>query len=161
MLAEFDSDVTANDLYPSKDFSESGVSGFPSVLRAALASGTVDSLAESLPKSFFNPTRTDKNQKVTTLNLTDSASKFASGEFSRFYLRGLCLYAKSKGVTGLIVYRAKASSSPRQESESKLGTSISVDELLQDLRDNKGSGPILGLGYPHSGLSACLPKDNS
>ena len=127
-------------------------------MRVALTDGHIHTLAAALVPAFFNPTRTDKNGKVTHLDLADSASKFASGEFNRFYLRGLCLRAEAEGIVELVVYRAKVSAIPRPESEAMIGRRLPAAELLADLRANKGFGTYLGVPMgPHSGLSARFP----
>lgn len=158
MLAELDSDLATNTLAYSRDFNTNGRGQYPTVIRASLTDGGVDTLAAALLPAFFNPTRTDKNGKVTHLNLSDSAAKFAGGEFNRFYLRGVCLRADADGVVELVVYRAKASAVPRPESEAMIDRRLPTGELLADLRANKGFGTYLGVPMgPHSGLSARFP----
>jgi hypothetical protein len=105
---------------------------------------------------MFNSTRTDKNGKVTKLNLIDSAIKFAEGEFNRFYLRGLSRRAIEDGIS-LEVYRAKVVAEARPDSEALLGRVLRPADLLEDLRRNKGFGTFLGVPMgPNSGLSARL-----
>lgn len=158
MLAELDSDLETETLAYSRDFNDNGRGQYPAVMRIALTDGHIDTLGAALLPAFFNPTRTDKNGKVTQLNLADSAAKFAGGEFNRFYLRGLCLRADAEGIKELIVYRAKASAVPRPESEAMIGRRLSTLDLLADLRANKGFGTYLGVPMgPHSGLSARFP----
>jgi len=158
MLAELDSDLKTDTLAFSRDFSEHGRNAYSLVLREALTDGHVHTLEAALNPTFFNPERTDKNGKVTRLNLADSAAKFAGGEFNRFYLRGLCLRAIAECVAELVVYRAKAPANPRPESEAMIGKRLLATDLLADLRANKGFGTYLGVPMgPHSGLSARFP----
>lgn len=94
------------------------------------------------------------------VNRAHAAQQLAEGEFNRYYLRGLCLRAKAEGKDSLIVYRGKQVSKPRPESESKIGSSISVDVLLATLRTNDfvTIEDAIGLpGGPNSGLTAKLP----
>ncbi len=158
MVSEVDDDVRTDTLYHSRDFCGYGRANYPTVIRTSCERGDVDSLAAALLPAFFNPTRTDKNGRVTRLNLTDSALKFAVGEFNRFYLRGLCLRAGADGMTELTVYRAKISENPRSQSEAMIGARVSITALLADLRANKGLDTHLELPPgPHSGLSARFP----
>lgn len=158
MTAEVNADVRTGTLYHSQDFCEHGRTQYQALIRTACERGDVDSLAAALLPALFNPTRTDKNQRVTRLNLADSAIKFAAGEYNRFYLRGLCLRADGGGITELVVYRAKVSENARSQSEAMIGTRVATMALLADLRENKGLDTHLGLPPgPHSGLSARLP----
>jgi len=89
---------------------------------------------------------------------SNAPQRLAEGEFNRFFLRGLCLRAIDEGIDEVIVYRARASSSPRSESEALVGTRFDPKVLLNDLRENLGVDTALGLPPgPNSGLSARLP----
>ena len=72
--------------------------------------------------------------RTRSINIPHAALQLAEGEFNRYYLRGLCVRAKCEGKDFLIVYRGKAVSQPRAESEQKIGTPVSVDILLETLR---------------------------
>ena len=158
MLGELNADVESQTLVYSRDFNAAGKIKYPSLIRAALESGHIHTLTADLLPALFNETRADKNGRITRLNLADSASKFACGEFNRFYLRGLCLRAMSEGKAELIVCRAKVSTNPRPESEAMVGRHLLTIDLLADLRANKGFGTYLGVPMgPHSGLSAKFP----
>ena len=78
----------------------------------------------------------------------------AEGEFNRFYIRALCRRVIAEKINELEVFRAKQVSSPRLESESKIGMKIDPNKLLKDLRENIGIDTVLGLpAGPNSGLS--------
>ena len=83
----------------------------------------------------------------------------AESEFNRYYIRGLARRAIEDGVQELVVYRAKPVSNPRPESEARVETTISAQELLEDLRSHPGDErPTLGVpSGPNSGLSVRLP----
>ena len=105
-------------------------------------------------------TKTGK-QAWRNVNIQFSAQVLAQGEFNRFYLRGLCARAQAEGINHLVVYRARASTTPRPESEAKIGNNISVDVLLPILRSTdfvsiERSVFAIPSG-PNSGLSARLP----
>lgn len=85
-----------------------------------------------------------------------AAETFAEGQFNRFYILGLCKLAKSNGISQLIVYRAKESKNPRQESESIIDSSISIDEIESQLISNQASFKSK-LVQPNSGISMRLP----
>jgi hypothetical protein len=86
-----------------------------------------------------------------------AAQTFAEGEFNRFYLRALCRFTLENGGTELEVYRAKSVTNPRMDSEARIGTRVSVTQLLDDLRANNSVENALRLPPgPNSGLSARL-----
>jgi len=55
------------------------------------------------------------------------------------------------------VYRARASTNPRPDSELLIGQNLDPEKLLMDLRENKGIDTSFGLpNGPNSGLSIKL-----
>jgi hypothetical protein len=95
------------------------------------------------------------------VNVQSAAQMLAEGEFNRYYLRGLCVRAAEDGISHLIVYRGRASSSPRPESEAKIGMRVPVGQLLETLRRKDFVSlekDVLAIpSGPNSGLTACLP----
>jgi hypothetical protein len=84
----------------------------------------------------------------------------AEGEFNRYYCRGLCQRALEVGIEEVEVYRAKAVTTPRPESQRLIGRRLSARSLLNDLRTSQGVEPALGVPPgPNSGLSVRLPED--
>ena len=82
----------------------------------------------------------------------------AEGEFNRFYIRALCARAIEDGLSGVIVFRAKAVQNARSASEQMLGQTMPAAALLSDLRNSPGVDTALGLPPgPNSGLSVRLP----
>jgi hypothetical protein len=80
-----------------------------------------------------------------------AAETLAEGEFNRFYVRALCRRQMS-GDGQLVVHRAKQVQNPRPESEALIGTSPNAGKLLDDLRNNPGVEPALGVPKgPNSG----------
>jgi hypothetical protein len=154
MRAEFDADVASSTLYESSRLSPAGKDEYPGLLGQAIDQGTIDTLADSLRSpgrlNVDEPDPRNGKRKIMAKNTPDL---LAEGEFNRFYIRGLCLRAISEG-TQLRVVRAKAVTSPRPESEAKLGGLVDPLQLLNDLRKNIGIETHLGLpGGPNSGLS--------
>lgn len=85
-----------------------------------------------------------------------AAETMAEGQFNRFYILGLCKRAKVEGISHLVVYRAKQSSSPRAESQSLIGTNLTIDDVESQLKETKVSFKSQ-LVKPNSGISVKLP----
>jgi hypothetical protein len=164
MIAELERDLAAGSLYLSPRLSEHGRTRYPGLLRDAFGSGDDGTLAQSLgSEGLLNATETARKPKggVTTKRVPVTAPQtMGEGEFNRFYLRALCLRALEAGHSNVTIYRARASSAPRPESEAMVGTSIDAAALLEDLRTHPGVDTALGLPPgPNSGLSGRLPQD--
>jgi hypothetical protein len=156
MLSEIDSDVAAGTLYGSKRFNESGTAAYPGLLRAAAAHGDEGTLAASLASGeyFIDREWVNRQPKGYWKDVPrDCARTLAEGEFNRFYMRAVCLKAAGVDSDVVEVYRAKAVTNPRPESEILVGMCIEPADLLADLRANKGFETIIGLAVPNSGLS--------
>lgn len=158
MLQEFEADVAAGRLYPSRHFSGQGSDRYPTLMREALERGTDETLGAALSApGLFNSHYTKKTPKGGTTQAAvphNVATTFAEGEFNRFYIRGLCLRAAGGTVE---VYRARPSKQARPESEALIGQVLDAGELLEDLRTHIGEAPTL-LPYVNSGLSVRLPS---
>lgn len=159
MLQEFEADQAAGRLYPSGYFSEEGVRQGPTLLRQAIESGSDDTLAVALssaPDLFLShyQKRTPSGGTTTAKVPHTAPVTFAESEFNRFYIRALCLRAIEHGGT-LEVYRARASSWARSESEALIGQTLDAADLLRDLRTHIGEEPTM-LPYVNSGLSVRL-----
>ena len=161
MLAELDHDLEAESLYMSRYLSESGKLRYPHLLREAMLSGTDESLAATLqdPELFVAKYEKRKPKGGYTLASVPHTAPItlAEGEFNRFYLRGLCRRLIASGGGVIEIYRARASSQPRSESEAMIGQQLEAAALLDDLRTNVGVDTALGLPPgPNSGLSGRL-----
>jgi len=156
MLSEVATDIAANRLYKSKRFSSNGLEMYEDLLREAILHGDDDTLARELVRiGAFLEYETRKTKTGTTqVRVPETAPfTFAEGEFNRFYIRGLCLKALVSGVDKVTIYRARAASSPRPESEALIGRELNCTQLLEDLRVNSGVETALGLAQPNSGVS--------
>ena len=150
--------------YISPRLTEEAKAAWQSLIEEAINSHNDDWLAnEILNQGYMLGTEQYTSKGVTKMrkiNQSHSAQMLAEGEFNRYYLRGLCLRAKDEGNTSLIVYRGKAVSKPRPESELKIGDQVSVDALLTSLRTNDfvTIEHAIGVpGGPNSGITCKLP----
>lgn len=157
MAEEVNYDLQKNILYISERLSAVGKSVYPALLLKSIESGTEATLAQSLLGKFNSTCLRTKNGISSVVKVPYNQNvTLAEGEFNRFYIRALCRIAISNGHK-LKIYRAKLSSSPRIESERKIGSFIDPEHLLWDLRNNVGTDTALGLPPgPNSGLSVEL-----
>jgi hypothetical protein len=159
MLEEFELDRAAGLLFKSRHFSPQGELSSPELLKSAIVSGSDDTLADELgiPGMFVLQYQKRKPQGGFTMAKVpiNAAAVYAQSEFNRFYIRGLCRRVVAGGGGQVEVYRARASSRPRPESEALIGTRIDAASLLEDLRAHIGEAPTL-LPEVNSGLSVRL-----
>jgi hypothetical protein len=162
MRAEIDSDISSSNLYTSPRLNPRGVQAYPNLLREAAEKYDDSWLAERLRRDGLMKTEEERRKPKgghTIAKVPATApDTLAEGEFNRFYIRGLCLRAIDDNIPELIIYRAKEVSSPRRESEAKIGERIDPQSLLRDVRTHAGVDTALGLPPgPNSGLSVRLP----
>ena len=162
MLAEINSDHANGRLHMSKNLNPIGIAAFPEILKIAASRGNDVSLAQAiLPNlnSHEQPRRLQSGRySAAPIMLSNAHEMLAEGEFTRFYIRGVCLRAIEDGIPTVIIYRAKHVENARSASAEKIGRSYSPEALLEDLRTNPGLDTALGLPPgPNSGLCAKLP----
>lgn len=163
MLEEVDYDIAQNQLHISPFLSGQGQRDYVNLLREAIQRGTDESLALNLRahRRIIRtlPRRQPKGGYSIAATPQNAAEVLAESEFNRYYIRGLARRALEDGIEELVVYRAKPARNPRPESESRVETTISPEELLRDLRAHPGDEPpALGVpSGPNSGLSVRLP----
>lgn len=154
MLAEYERDADASNIYFSIRLSPAGVSEWPALLRSAIETGSDDTLAAQIaapgrlnPNDFRmgKPIKMNKNAHIT----------LGEGEFNRFYIRGVCLRAIAENRR-VAAYRARWSSEPRRESLEVDGLEFDPALILEDLRAHPGSEPQHGFPEPNSGMSVRL-----
>ena len=163
MLDEMEYDIEHDQLHISPFLSGQGERDYANLLREALQSGNDETLAQSLRvhrrilKTL--PRRNPKGGYSIAATAENAAEVLAESEFNRYYIRGLARRAIEDGVQQLVVYRAKPVRNPRPESEARVETAISPQEILDDLRSHPGDErPTLGVpSGPNSGLSVRLP----
>lgn len=164
MLDEMEYDIANNQLHISPFLSGQGQRDYTSLLRDAIQKGNDETLAQSLREHRrivrTQPRRLPKAGGYSIAATPENAAEvLAESEFNRYYIRGLARRAIEDGITDLIIYRAKPVQTPRPESEARVETSLSPQELLDDLRSHPGDEPpTLGVpSGPNSGLSVRLP----
>ena len=162
MLDEIRADVENNKLYLSPRLSFIGREDYPTLIQKAAENNNDSWFGNGLRKNARLNSTEQRKVKTGTIRVKvpeTAANTLAEGEFNRFYLRGLCLWAIQNGISNLMIYRAKQVENPRPESELKVGTRVNPVHLLDDLRANIGIDTSLGLPPgPNSGLSAKLPE---
>lgn len=162
MLKEIESDASSGKLYISPRLNSRGQQEYPRLLKEAAKSHNDSWLAEQIRRNGLMKTEEERRKPkggytIAQIPVT-APDTLAEGEINRFYIRGLCLRAIQDGIPELVVYRAKQVSSPRRESETKIGARISPESLLQDVRTHPGVDTALGLPPgPNSGLSVRFP----
>jgi hypothetical protein len=164
MLDEMQYDIDHSQLHISPFLSGQGQRDYPDLLREAIESGNDETLAESLRmhRRILRtlPRRLPKTGGYSIAATPENAAEvLAESEFNRYYIRGLARRAIEDGISELVIYRAKPVRNPRPDSEARVETALSPEELLEDLRAHPGDEPpTLGVpSGPNSGLSVRLP----
>lgn len=162
MLDEVNFDVSQGTLYLSKRLTEQGKQNYEDLLKEAIQNYDDAWLGSELRNRGYMKSSEERKKPKGGLTIAKvpatAADTLGEGEFNRFYARGLCLRAIADNIQELIIYRAKVVRHPRLESEQMLGRKIDPKALLEDLRQNPGVEPALGLPPgPNSGLSVQLP----
>jgi len=163
MLEEMDYDIAHHQLHISPFLSGQGQRDYESLLREALQNGDDETLAEDLREHRrilrTLPRRKPGGGYSIAATAENAAQVLAESEFNRYYIRALARRAIEDGVTELVIYRAKPVTTPRPESEARIETSLTPQQLLEDLRSHPGDErPALGVpSGPNSGLSVRLP----
>ena len=163
MLEEMEYDIANHQLHISPFLSGQGQRDYENILRDALQSGNDETLAESLREHRrilrTLPRRNPTGGYSIAATAENAAQVLAESEFNRYYIRALARRALEEGIPELVVYRAKPVTTPRPESEARIETSLSPQDLLEDLRAHTGDErPSLGVpSGPNSGLTVRLP----
>ncbi len=164
MQDEMEYDISHNQLHISPFLSGQGQRDYVNLLREAIQSGNDETLAQHLREHRrILRTLPRRNPKSGNYSITatpeNAAQVLGESEFNRYYIRALARRAIEDGIPDLVIYRAKPVSNPRPESEARVETSLSPEDLLEDLRAHPGDEPpTLGVpAGPNSGLSVRLP----
>jgi hypothetical protein len=132
MLEELLWSLQHEKLYFSQYLTDRGGGEYPQLLYKALASGTPDSLEESLSaQGIF---REDAPKK--------SIQTFAWDEFNKYYMRALCRWVIEHAGYALVVIRGRHSESTRSSSNTLLGQTKEASSFLNGLRQSPRINPF-------------------
>ena len=161
MLEEIALDVKNGSLYISSYFNDRGVELWETLLTQAAAAGSDDTLAAAITANQCLKYQTTRNTKKGVILVDvpfNAAETIAESNFSRFYIRALCVHAGNTGCSHLVGYRAKYVETPRAGSEEKIGAQFHAAETLADVRATMSTAPAGGMPPgPNSGILAFLP----
>jgi hypothetical protein len=159
MVSEIRGDIGSGEIYNSTRLTERGVESWGDWLLESARVGHSGDLANELRSggAIAEFETYSRNGNVHTRRVpATAADTLAEGEFNRYYLRGLALYALANNLD-IEVCRGRVSLSPRESSTAIVGTEMDPRELLDDLRANPGVDAALGLPPgPNSGLTGRL-----
>jgi len=158
MLIEANLDGARATEYFGKRLTATGHADWPALLRAAICTGTTETLALQLREAGRLRTIEVSHRKGVPHEKavpSNAADLLAEGEFNRYYCRAICLRAIAENRS-VSVYRGRHSDNPRAESEAWIGRQLDAQELLDDLRRNTGGEPRMGLPSVNSGLTVRL-----
>lgn len=148
MVQELEKDKADGNYYLSRNFNSLGETSCFEIAKYEILNGDEESFASALTSNnCFDAVNRDGRTVPK-----NAADLYAHNEFNRFYMRALAVKAISESKD-LEIYRAKASSSPRPESDKLIGRILSATDLLQDLRNDYFLEKAFGLTKPNSGLS--------
>ncbi len=158
MAEEIQYDKEHNNFYLSNFLTPEGKEAWPSLLEESVQYDDQWLENEIINRNLlaqFYPKRKPNSTEMTQAKVPYTAAKtLAEGEFNRLYARGLCARVSSEGGHSVEAYRARHSTSPRQESERIIGQKFLPQDILQDLRTNPGVDAAIGVPPgPNSGIS--------
>ncbi len=163
MLAELDFDISNNKAYINPFLKQGNGPRYLELLRAALASGSVESFAAAIAANDLlidKHTYTKEGREIEARVPAVFNTTLAAGEFNRYYMRALCVLAKQQEKPFVEIYRAKAVKTARLEKDDRIGRRIEPQVLLADLRQTSFESPsAFDLGGPNSGLSIRIPSE--
>lgn len=160
MLEAISEAETSGNIYFSTRFNDAGYKQWLPLLKEAAEKHDEHWLAfqleaQRLMKGFEGSMTPSGGYTIKHVPNT-AAETMAEGQFNRFYILGLCKRASAEGISNLEIYRAKQSASPRRESQSLIGSQLSVDYIEAQLLKTADSFKS-ELVKPNSGLSVKLP----
>lgn len=160
MLAAIAEAERTGNIYYSARFNDAGRREWLSLFKEAASTYNEHWLAYQLEAKKlmkdFEMAQTPSGGYTTKHVPHTAAETMAEGQFNRFYILGLCLYARAKGIQTLTIYRGKTVANSRGESENLIGTSLPISELENQLKETSNSFKS-ALCKPNSGLSVKLP----
>ena len=165
-LREIDLDASTGTLFISPRIRPGCEQFYVHGLRSAARAHDEEWLADQIRKQrllLHEEQRPTPAGGVVTLRVPlTAADSLASGEFNRFYARGLCARALDGNMTQVEVYRAKAVPQLLPQAEQLIGRRVPAASLLRGLRAWRVAGQTLTLPFdPASGMSIRLIRANT
>lgn len=156
MAQELSRDLDQDTMYYSPRLRTDRHGDWTGLLRQAMESHDEDWLASQLGSSgWVVETESYTTSGVTRERRVPSYAHemIAHGAFNHYYIRGVCARAAADGLQ-IEIYRAKEVSSPRAESEARIGERLDPGETLETLRNLHEDDTSLPVpSGPNSGLS--------
>lgn len=156
MLQELEYDLERGTIFFDIRLKEAAKARYIELLTEALNHGTPETFSEAiLEQQLLKETETrDLGERQIRAKISNIAHyNIGEGEFSRYYMRAICLFAIEKGVDEVEVYRAKQVSKPRPAGAERMKAKELLDQLRTTNISVKGSFP-----GPNSGKSIRLIK---
>ncbi len=160
-LSELEADIGGERVYSNPErMTPAGIQRWPGLLADAIMGNGVEWLKSQIRLGVEYRRRIHTSRGPRTMGSHD-IEMLCEGEFNRYYVRGVCLFAIENGLDTVEVYRGKVVSSPRAQSERLIGQALDPERLLTDLRQNVGVETALGVpAGPNSGLTVRLVRDD-
>jgi hypothetical protein len=158
MIEEFNYDISRSQKPRSKRLTFSGNSLYPNILKEAIQIHDDLWLSRKLIGLFEDKEPKKYPNKTVMSKIPDNANEvLAEGDFNRFYMRALCLFAIKNNIPSLEIYSAKITHTPRDKSRRLLLQKfIDPTKLLNDLRNSIDDETKIGVGDSGSSLSVKL-----
>lgn len=155
MIDEMNFDINNTSLYYSSRFNVKGKSLYPELLLEAIRTGDEFTLAIALKSNGCFQIKEFRGGKMVNVPV-NAHMTFSEGEFNRYYIRAVARRAIDE-KRSLVIYRARYSEKPREDSIRMVGKSIEAEQILKDLRKSYHIDEVLGFPPgPNSGLSVKL-----
>lgn len=140
MLEEFEKEISGNNPYRSKEFSDEGWRQFPEIMKRAILYGNEETLIKDLQNPTYWKDYGERFMKKTgkviryKIDPVVAAERFAQTEFNTWYVRGLARRLLEEGVENCQVYRAAPAINPRIECCGYEGQVFSVKDIYNGHR---------------------------
>lgn len=169
MLEEFNNEQSQKEHFQSKSLNQTGLSTFPDIMRKAIQTGNIESLAKDLSDpSFWNtskPRRTKNGTTLIPINPQTESKMLAHSEFNTMYTRGFARRLKEEGEENCEIYRADKAVQPKCECTKLEGTIQPVQKIYDGHRakyfpkDNFGAFSIPSIVYCHHTIRRVKKKN--
>lgn len=153
MLDEFENDCQSGHWYKSPRLSPIGIEKYPELVKESFKFGTEETLVSSIKAGYHLNAKemSHRNGNPYEKAVARNANQIlGEGEFNRYYMIALCKRAQEENKQ-IRVYRARASSFTRDESEALIGHFLNAESTLNLLKDINNRDNHLP--QPNSGIT--------